>query len=277
MLDVPVKYRCFRHGSCLVSLEVPFFPNMAPYAPLRWSWTKLCGGSALGIDVRGEVNTGREKRRLLVSDGAENRSDMFLPWLVDEDANTHKVFLINDVARSLEPEVALRSLRVRCLDTIRCSARISEQVPKVLSASSPLELDVEYSCLTSGSSMVQLMMVTEGHDPVVATWAKDCSAFSDSVFGIFLFAFFGCCCSSLACVAFSDQACGLFQSAEGDDDKKEDKGGDWRLVSSPPDDAGDDIPESAEALAQGRLREPLRSGDLPPGSAPGTHASLASA
>jgi len=184
-VDVEVEYRCFRHGSCIVSLEVPFFPDMAPYQPLRWSWTKLCGGKALGIDVElpetGPAYAGVEfLRRGIPSTPAT-------PWIVKSNMTEHKVRLVNDKMRSLESEVKVRGLTVRCLDEKRCTSRILESTPAMLMAGSPIDLHVEYECKSSGNSLVQLMLDTDGHDPVIATWAKDCGGpFSNCSEQIFL-------------------------------------------------------------------------------------------
>lgn len=161
-VDVEVEYRCFRHGSCIVSLEVPFFPDMAPYQPLRWSWTKLCGGKALGIDVE------------LPEWKPDHPSAPLTRWIVKSNMTEHKVRLVNDELRSLESEVKVRGLTVRCLDDKRCSSRILESTPALLRAGSPIDLHVEYECHSSGNSLVELVLDTDGHDPITATWAKDC-------------------------------------------------------------------------------------------------------
>lgn len=197
-LDVDVEYRCFRHGNCIVTAEVPFFPDMAPYQPLRWSWTKICGGEALGIDV--EVADSK-KRRLVATDGAANTS-YSTPWIADKDVDEHTVRLVNDKSRSLESDIKVRGLTVRCLDSKRCTSRFAESMPKLLSAGSPLDLHVEYECHQSGSSIVQLILSTDGHDPVMATWAKDCSAFGDSLVGVILVMVLTCTCAACACVGF---------------------------------------------------------------------------
>lgn len=195
-LDVDVNYRCFRHGKCVVSMKVPFHPDMAPYQPLRWSWTKLCGGEALGVDV--ELP---EARRLIATDGSANAS-YAAQWIADTDVSEHKIRLINDATRSLEPELKIRNLNVRCLDTRRCTSSLSESVPKVLASGSPLDLNVQYVCHSSGSSIVRLVLSLEDHDPVVTTWAKDCRAFGDSFLGCVLFMLCTCACCALACVGF---------------------------------------------------------------------------
>lgn len=194
-VDIEVEHRCFRNGNCIVSAQVPFFPDMAPYQPLRWSWTKVCGGEALGIDVEAP------NRRKLATDGAENKS-FAAPWIVETDVNEHTVRLINDKTRSLKSEVKVRALTVRCLDTQRCASRILEKMPGVLSSDSPLDLHVEYDCYQSGTSMVQLVLATDGHAPVITTWTKDCAAFSDSLPGVMLWMLMLCICCALACVGF---------------------------------------------------------------------------
>jgi hypothetical protein len=193
--EVEVQYRCFRHGECTVSLEVPFFPDMAPYQPLRWSWTKLCGGKAIGIDV--ELP---ETRHQLLKDSPAT------PWTVNTNVSEHRVRLVNDKVRSLESEVKVRGLTVRCLDSKRCTSRILESVPEMLRADAPMDLHVEYECHSSGNSMVQLLLDTDGHDPVIATWAKDCSTLHDSFLGVVLFMLVGCAClaSPAAAVVFMD-------------------------------------------------------------------------
>jgi len=200
-VDMAVQYRCFRHGNCIVSAEVPFSPDMAPYQPLRWSWTKVCGGEALGIDVEA-LGVGKSPRRLLASDGAANTSSSTATWIVEKDVIDHKVRLFNDEKRSLEPEIKVNSLTVRCLDTKRCTSRLKDAVPKLLRSDSPFDVNVEYDCHQSGSSMVQLVLATEGHENVVATWAKDCSAFSDSLLGVCLVFILTFTCFSCACVGF---------------------------------------------------------------------------
>lgn len=194
-MDVEVEYRCFRHGPCTVSAEVPFFPDMAPYQPLKWSWTKFCSGKARGIDV--EVP---ESRQSLATGKSVS------PWIVKSNVTEHKIRLVNDKMQSLEPEVKVLGLTVRCLDSKRCTSRILESVPTMLNADSPVDLHVEYECHSSGNSLVQLMLDTDGHDPVIATWAKDCTSMTDSFLGIVLFMLVFCAClsSPAAAVVFMD-------------------------------------------------------------------------
>jgi len=199
-VDMLVEYKCWRHGNCIVSAEVPFFPDMAPYQPVRWTWTKICGGEAMGIDV--VLPEAPESRRLLATDGAGTSRDLATPWIAETNVSKHTIRLVNDKTRSLQSEIKVHSLSIRCLDRNRCSPAISESMPKFLLADSPLDLHVEYNCHSTGSSMVQLVLATEGHDPVVATWAKDCKAFSDSFMGCILFMLCACSCCACACVGF---------------------------------------------------------------------------
>jgi len=221
MKEMAVKYRCHRRGSCIVTAEVPFFPNMAPYRPLRWSWTKLCGGSAVGIDVTGvplKEGGGSDEelgRKQLARDGASDPKDVATPWVVSSKVDEHQVQLLNDEKRSLETEVKVTSLQVRCLDSIRCRARLEDPVPRVLAAGAPSDLRLQYDCLSSGNSLVQLILTTEGHDPIVATWAKDCR---DS---------WTLPCSIAVCVGwvFCCLGCCAFASKFADEDKLEEAGG----------------------------------------------------
>lgn len=186
-----VRYACQQHGTCIVTMEVPFFPDMAPFRPVRWAWTKMCGGSALGIDVEADADGVKHE---MVRDGAPNvSSDLVL----NGELLHHKVWLTNDEGRSNEPEVRVTMLNVDCLDSLHCSASLKGPVPKLLNSSSAAPLDVAYTCWTSGSSLVRLVLETEGHDPITVMWTKDCAVWTDSLGGIMLFSFVVCTC--LAC------------------------------------------------------------------------------
>lgn len=192
-----VRYRCEHQGTCVVSMEVPLFPEMAPYRPVRWSWTKLCGGSALGIDVETEEDGEVVK---VSTDGASNASsDVFM----DKKTEQQTVWLVNDEERSSEPEVHVRMLRVACLDSIHCSAHIGVP-PMVLKSTEATPVAINYTCWTSGTSLVQLFLETEGHDPITVTWAKECSVFADSFGGVMSISFVACitiACSFLGCMS----------------------------------------------------------------------------
>jgi hypothetical protein len=192
-----VHYECNRHGPCIVDVEVPFDPPMAPFRPTRWSYTKLCGGTQLGVDV--EADTAGKKTEI-ATDGAQVSGPDAVELFVDPEVNDHKVYVVNDKARSDEEEVKVQQLRVSCLDSLRCGASIKGEVPRLLSSSKATELDVGYSCRTSGSSVVQLFIETEGHDPIKLHWTKDCSVWTDSFPGVMLQAFISCLILSCSCV-----------------------------------------------------------------------------
>lgn len=190
-----VHYHCHSHGQCIIDVEVPFFPPMAPYRPAKFAYTKLCGGRAMGLDVDAETAGNKTK---LATDGAVayGMDELF----VDPAVSNHKVFLVNDVERSDSPEVKIYRLQLQCLDTIRCHAAIENEVPKLIRGDKAANLDIGYTCLTSGSSLVQLLLEVEGHDPMKLQWTKDCSVWTDSLPGVMLFTFVACCLTACACV-----------------------------------------------------------------------------
>lgn len=209
-----VKYGCVRRGICIVSMDVPFIPDMAPYLPLRWQWTKMCDGVAPGIDVKVGVieadgsHAGpagslalAEGGVLLVSDGVSKALQE--DCRVGAGTPKNQVMLVNDKQRSLTRAIDVLSLRVNCIDEHKCIARLAQPQPSFLSSEVPVTLDVEYTCQSSGSSMVQLTLETAGHDPVVAMWHKDCTMWSDTFVGTMSVAFLACTLAagvSLGCV-----------------------------------------------------------------------------
>lgn len=191
---VSVAYTCHRRGDCAVAVEVPFYPNMAPYRPTKWQFTKRCASAVPGIEVESELEG---KKRLLVAAGHASRAP---DWLVSDKIDSHKVRLLNDQILSQEPEIKVQSVRVRCLDTLRCTARIEGAIPEYLSAEKPTDVEVQYSCRTSGSSLVELMLSTENRDPVSVLWAKDCSAWADSLWFLLVLALLGSTLFAFACI-----------------------------------------------------------------------------
>lgn len=190
-----VHYHCHSHGQCVVDVQVPFFPPMAPYRPAKFSLTKLCGGRAMGLDV--DADTAGNKTHL-ATDGAPTYGTEEL--FVDPAVSNHKVFLINDMDRSDSKEVKIQRLQLQCLDSVRCVAAINGDLPRLIRGDKAANLDIGYTCLTSGSSLVQLLLEVEGHDPMKLHWTKDCSVWTDSMPGVMLFTFIGCLIVSCSCV-----------------------------------------------------------------------------
>lgn len=191
-----VTYACHHHGQCAIQVEVPFEPLMAPYRPTRWQFTKLCGSSAPGIEVEGDFQG--KKKQLLVAGSAHASHNP--DWLIGPKVDSHHVRLLNQKNLSQESEIKVRSVQIKCLDSLRCTARIASAIPKYLSAAEPADVQVEYSCRTSGSSLVQLLLYTEDREPVTAMWAKDCSAWMDSLWFILLASFSTCAIVACACI-----------------------------------------------------------------------------
>mmetsp|Transcript_106458 Transcript_106458/g.193670 ORF Transcript_106458/g.193670 Transcript_106458/m.193670 type:complete len:547 (+) Transcript_106458:116-1756(+) len=191
-----VTYVCRHHGQCAVQVAVPFEPFMAPYRPTRWKFTKLCGTAAPGIEVEGDFQG--KKKQLLVAGSAHTSHNP--EWLIGPKVHSHQLRLLNDKALSQESEIKVQSVQVRCLDTLRCTARIASAIPQYLSATEPADVQVEYFCRTSGSSLVQLLLFTESREPVTVMWAKDCSAWTDSLWFILLASFFTCGCVACGCI-----------------------------------------------------------------------------
>lgn len=190
-----IHYQCHAHGQCVIDVEVPFFPPMAPYKPAKYSYTKLCGGRAMGLDV--DAETAGNKTHL-ATDGAPTYGSNEL--FVDPEVSSHKIFLVNDVERSDTPEVKVQRLQLQCLDSARCLAAVNGDLPRLISADKAANLDVGYTCLTSGSSIVQLLVDVEGHDTMKLQWTKDCSVWTDSLPGVMLITFAICLLCSCACV-----------------------------------------------------------------------------
>jgi len=191
-----VQYGCLKRGPCLVTMEVPFYPDMAPYRPLRWQWTKQCGGQAVGLNIETDTETGRH---ILVTDGLPVTD--ITSWHVHDSEDIHKVVLVNDAKKSLVPVVHVRQLRVRCLDINRCDATLRTRPHfHELRADSPMQLDVQYACRKSGGSVVELVVDTEGRDPVLVQWNKDCTIWIDSLAGSIFTAFCMCIFAACACL-----------------------------------------------------------------------------
>lgn len=211
-----VHYQCHSHGQCVVEVEVPFYPPMAPYKPAKFEWTKLCGGRAMGIDVNAE--TAGNKSTLAI-DGAPAYG--FDNLFVAPEVSSHKVFLVNDQARSDSPEIRIQRLQLQCLDSARCLASMPKDLPTLMRADKAATLDIGYTCLTSGSSLVQLLLEVEGHDPMRLQWTKDCSVWTDSLPGVMLFSFIGCLLVSCTCVGCMS----MCSPKEGYEEEYEEEGG----------------------------------------------------
>merc|ERR1712107_655050 len=74
-----------------------------------------------------------------------------------------------------------RRISISCMDSDRCNAKLVGKLPTMLLATKPAGLDVQYECLSSGSSLVQLSVEVEGHDSFSVCWTKDCAEWKDSV------------------------------------------------------------------------------------------------
>lgn len=190
-----VQYTCTQPGTCLVTAELRFFPDMAPYRPLRWHWTKFCGGSAFGLGVFSDVGG---EQRVLASDGAANASTS--EWRVGEKVGSQTVTLVNDERRSHAEKLHLGEVRVRCLDSVKCEAELEDKEPRELLSKEPQALNLKYTCHRSGDSMVEFVVVPEGGEPITMMWNKECSVFSDSAVGLMVWALL--CCTCVACAFF---------------------------------------------------------------------------
>merc|ERR1719313_984814 len=149
----------------------------------------------MGLDV--DAETAGNKTHL-ATDGAATYGIEEL--FVDPAVSSHNVFLINDAERSDTPEVKIQRLQLQCLDSVRCSASIYGDVPRIIRADKAANLPIGYTCLTSGSSLVQLLLEVEGHDSMKLQWTKDCSVWTDSLPGVMLFTFIGCLIVSCSCI-----------------------------------------------------------------------------
>eukprot|EP00747_Dinoflagellata_sp_TGD_P211465 gnl/TRDRNA2_/TRDRNA2_84707_c1_seq1.p1 gnl/TRDRNA2_/TRDRNA2_84707_c1~~gnl/TRDRNA2_/TRDRNA2_84707_c1_seq1.p1 ORF type:complete len:546 (-),score=84.70 gnl/TRDRNA2_/TRDRNA2_84707_c1_seq1:31-1467(-) len=202
---ISVSYGCLHQGACVVTMEVPFHPDMAPYKPVRWEWTKMCGGTAIGVDVVAPATAdGKLSYAALSADGSTNTT---ASWRVGDNVLKHEVWVLNDMARSLEYEVPVTLARVSCLDSLRCQASLPEGFPRRLESGKPTKLDIEYTCRSTGTSVVQLVLQTDGHDPFHVEWSKDCWNWWDSIAGVtinmLILAFIGAC----ACVGCMKMTC----------------------------------------------------------------------
>mmetsp|Transcript_19779 Transcript_19779/g.35865 ORF Transcript_19779/g.35865 Transcript_19779/m.35865 type:complete len:487 (+) Transcript_19779:120-1580(+) len=188
-----VAYACAWRGRCTVGVEIPLHSDEALYLPARWQWTKNCDGVASGVDVEVEdeepspssdamlpsVGMGHQ----LLVDGQQASLEQ---WRARPGLSKHSVKLINRANRSLQDAVPVKGLEVRCLSSRHCSAHLLSEVPSLLSAARPSNVDVEYACKMSGSSLVELTLQLESRDAVKLLWVKDCGFWMDSWLGVLL-------------------------------------------------------------------------------------------
>lgn len=186
---IGVEYACRAEGPCTVTMEVPFLPVNAPFRPVEWQWTKMCGRTPSGI----YVEAGLKGMAPII---AAN-------WHAPGSVFAHSLWLGQQLEQSGDKPIHIKGAQIRCLDSLRCSARFTSQPPLLLSGQKPEEMHVEYSCMSSGNSLVQLNLQTEGHDAVRVTWSKDCSVFSESLGGILIMSFVACSVMLLAVLGYN--------------------------------------------------------------------------
>mmetsp|Transcript_56414 Transcript_56414/g.132307 ORF Transcript_56414/g.132307 Transcript_56414/m.132307 type:complete len:485 (+) Transcript_56414:118-1572(+) len=188
-----VFYSCAWRGRCTVGVEIPLHSDEALYHPVRWQWTKKCDGTANGVDVEVEetsppplggalMSTGMVHQLLVNGQQASDDEQ----WRAPPGLVKHSVKLINRANLSLQDAVPVTGLGVRCLSSRHCSASLISEVPPSLSAVRPSSVDIEYGCMMSGSSLVELSLQLESRDTVKLLWVKDCGSWMDSWLGVLL-------------------------------------------------------------------------------------------
>mmetsp|Transcript_64892 Transcript_64892/g.154975 ORF Transcript_64892/g.154975 Transcript_64892/m.154975 type:complete len:491 (-) Transcript_64892:47-1519(-) len=193
-----VRYSCAWRGNCKVGVELAFHSDEALFEPARWEWTKKCDGVASGVDIDvvesatqlnatsdAKMMLQRGTHRMLV-DGQPTSQ---VKWRADAGLQQHRVLVQNNAEKSLQAEVPVAGVEVRCLSQRHCSADLQAPAPKVLLASRPSGIDVAYTCRMSGSSLVELVIKLDHRDDIKLLWVKDCSVWSDSAIGILFAAF----------------------------------------------------------------------------------------